>query len=361
MIKKIILFSIFIAVLIFSSPVFAQTGAKPDAVNPGLLPDSPLYFFEKIGENIRTFFTFGKSKAERHVKLAEERMAEIRLLRQKGKTEIADKTDQVYQRHVSKVLLEVKKNGLQESKKDQLLIRLVDKNIDNQKMLVEVYNKAPEKNKQRIKIKLENEKKKYADLIGKLSDKGKTTVIEKLKPDLNDLDKKIKELDIFKNNTLTSQTKYPDKPKIELIKKPNLAKDKPNTTKPELAVKLGNNQAPQTSLAPLGQGGGKPGMNEEGSTQVVNPKGNSGNSCSKLYICKINCGKDIIEKCNGYSANKMYQLLQCQGGCYKYNIFYGCGMEAGCDESCWQSYDSVCSPNKYESCISNCDDDFGDC
>jgi hypothetical protein len=108
-------------------------------------------------------------------------------------------------------------------------------------------------------------------------------------------------------------------------------------------------------LAPQDGGGGKPGMNEEGSTQVTPPQ-NSGGSCnSKLSLCKIQCGEDIVNNCTLYSSTHMYNLLNCRGSCMEYVLFYGCGMEAGCDSSCWENYEAACGPDAYYSCIGACE------
>ncbi|MFH1291834.1 MAG: DUF5667 domain-containing protein [bacterium] len=334
MFKKIILGLIFATLLLFCTSALAQTNTR---VKPGMLPDSPWYFLDRVGESVRTFFTFGKSKAERHIELAEERLAEIDSLNKKGKTEIAEKVTGDYDKEIDRVLLKIKKFPDKDIKSDELLIKLVKKNQDHQKMLVELFNKAPQASKQRLKLKLTNEKKKYLDLVDQISDSKQEAVLNILKSEQDSLDKKIEKLEL--------QTSTESNKRVDFLNKPPLSDEESLLQIKDIPT----------------QGGGKPGMSEDGSTQVTNPQGGSGNSCSKLYICKINCGKDIIEKCNGYSSNKMYQLLQCRGGCYKYNIFYGCGMEAGCDESCWQDYNTVCSPNKYESCISSCEGVFGDC
>ena len=104
---------------------------------------------------------------------------------------------------------------------------------------------------------------------------------------------------------------------------------------------------------------GKPGM-EDGTGQVVRPD-SCGNKNVKLYLCKISCGEDIINNCNGYSSTYLYQLNTCRGDCLSHNIFYGCGYEQGCDDPCWEDYDEECHPNVYNECIENCEEVHGDC
>lgn len=58
--------------------VFAQNGALPSA---GLTPASPFYFFDKLGEALREFFTFNpEGKARLQIEFAAERVAEIKIV-----------------------------------------------------------------------------------------------------------------------------------------------------------------------------------------------------------------------------------------------------------------------------------------
>ncbi|MCR4330792.1 MAG: DUF5667 domain-containing protein [Patescibacteria group bacterium] len=56
----------------------AQTSNMPSA---GLTPESALYFFDRLGENLQEFFTFNKeAKAKLQIEFANERIAEIKIL-----------------------------------------------------------------------------------------------------------------------------------------------------------------------------------------------------------------------------------------------------------------------------------------
>lgn len=80
--------------IIFSGTVLAHDSRL---VNPGTLPDSPFYFFERIFESVGSLFTFGaKAKAERALRLAEERLAEAEALADKGKHSLAEKAVRRY-------------------------------------------------------------------------------------------------------------------------------------------------------------------------------------------------------------------------------------------------------------------------
>jgi hypothetical protein len=63
--------------------VYAQDEELPD---PGITPDSPFYFFDKLTKNIGMFFTFGdEAKAEKALRYAEERLSEARAMALKNK------------------------------------------------------------------------------------------------------------------------------------------------------------------------------------------------------------------------------------------------------------------------------------
>ncbi|MDI6903845.1 MAG: DUF5667 domain-containing protein [Methanocellales archaeon] len=82
----------------FGGVVFAQEAELP---NPGLTPDSPFYFLDTLGEKIVMFFTFGaEKKAERAFKIAEEKLAEVTAMAQKGKAEALEKASKKYEEYL---------------------------------------------------------------------------------------------------------------------------------------------------------------------------------------------------------------------------------------------------------------------
>ena len=93
--KAISLLITLVFLLSLGTGVLAQETELPD---PGMTPDSPFYFLEIIAEEIGTFFTFGDlKKAERHAALAEERLAEVQAVIEKGKSELAEKNLEIYE------------------------------------------------------------------------------------------------------------------------------------------------------------------------------------------------------------------------------------------------------------------------
>jgi sugar-specific transcriptional regulator TrmB len=62
-------------------------------VRPGILPDSAIYFLDRFSEEVRYFFTFGKvNKADYKIRQAEERLAELKIVYEKG---VREKTEEL--------------------------------------------------------------------------------------------------------------------------------------------------------------------------------------------------------------------------------------------------------------------------
>jgi len=101
---------------LFTGTVYAQDEELPD---PGITPDSPFYFFDKLGKNIGMFFTFGpENKARKALKYAEERLAEARVMAEKNKAKAlrnaADDYDE-FMAMANKRIREVKKQDISEN------------------------------------------------------------------------------------------------------------------------------------------------------------------------------------------------------------------------------------------------------
>lgn len=98
--KKFLMVSI-IAILAltfcFSGVVYAQE-AEATLPDPGTTPDSPFYFMDKWGKQISLFFTFNAGdKAQKALRYADERMAEIDVMMAQNKIKEADRAANEYQ------------------------------------------------------------------------------------------------------------------------------------------------------------------------------------------------------------------------------------------------------------------------
>lgn len=142
-----------ISMLIFSfgSGILAQETELPNA---GLTPDSLFYFLETIIEWIGNFFTFGDlKKAERHIALAAERLAEAQAVVEKGKPEFAEKTLQRYEDQLNNSIVRAKK-AMAEGENTEKVMKVIAKvgkaTSVHLEVLAEVYEKAPEQAKSAI-------------------------------------------------------------------------------------------------------------------------------------------------------------------------------------------------------------------
>jgi hypothetical protein len=107
--KKTIITMLAVAIIVSAGPVFAQSNDLPE---PGILPGSPAYFIKGFFEGVGTFFTFGNSaKAERHLYLAEKRLAEAQVLAERG-DERAQVAVARYEDQFAKANERAKKKGL---------------------------------------------------------------------------------------------------------------------------------------------------------------------------------------------------------------------------------------------------------
>jgi hypothetical protein len=71
------------------------TGAPPEFLYPGLLPDHPLYFLKDLYYRLRTRLVLGlDNQAEWYLKLADKRVAEARELARRGKMDLATRAGQ---------------------------------------------------------------------------------------------------------------------------------------------------------------------------------------------------------------------------------------------------------------------------
>ncbi|MDO8442967.1 MAG: hypothetical protein Q7S81_01785 [bacterium] len=81
--KKTFISSTFALVALFafaSGTAFAQ-GTQVNLPSAGFTPESPFYFLDRLGENLRQFFTFNpEAKAKLQIEFAGERISEIKIM-----------------------------------------------------------------------------------------------------------------------------------------------------------------------------------------------------------------------------------------------------------------------------------------
>lgn len=133
-----------------------NASAQENLTNPGILPDSPFYFLKTWKESIQTFFTFGaENKAKQHLHLAEVRLAEYQKMIEEGKTEIAAKTIEKYEKQLNHAL--EKAEEAKEKGKDAAKLKeeVSEKILKHQEVLNNVLDKVPEEAQKGIEKAIE--------------------------------------------------------------------------------------------------------------------------------------------------------------------------------------------------------------
>jgi hypothetical protein len=112
---------------------------------PAILPDSPFYFIKRIGEGLVNFLTFGKvNQAKRALELSQVRLAESQDLLEKNKTDLAQKANQEYQTMLGEASQFAQKAQEDGKNIDDILIQISKKTLNNQQVLLNILEKAPE-------------------------------------------------------------------------------------------------------------------------------------------------------------------------------------------------------------------------
>jgi len=169
--KKIIYSLILLTLLFWAVSILAQDTNLP---SPGTLPDSPFYFVKIWKEAIKNFFTFGaENKAKQFLHLADVRLAEYQKMIEKGKTEIAQKTLDKYEKQLNRALQKIEE--LKNENKDtqdisQKLGNTLSKHIE---ILQTNLQKVPDVAKKGIENAIENSSKAI-DKLGSKTKKEKS-------------------------------------------------------------------------------------------------------------------------------------------------------------------------------------------
>jgi len=82
-------------------PAFARAQEAAELADPGILPDSPFYFFKTFGEDARLFFTFNDTERVRlKLTYAGNRLAEAKAMQDRNDTVEVDRLLLRYREHV---------------------------------------------------------------------------------------------------------------------------------------------------------------------------------------------------------------------------------------------------------------------
>ena len=195
--KKI---SLILASLILVSLIGTVLAQETELPDPGLTPDSPFYFLERISEEIGTFFTFGDlKKAERYAALATERVAEARAVVEKGKPEAAEKALKRYRYQLEKALVQAEKakvKGKNIEKVTEIVAKATSKHLT---VLERVLEKVPEQAKEAITKALENSKNGHITALKALAGENLAKAVEINMDSANGRLEKVKQRVVEKN------------------------------------------------------------------------------------------------------------------------------------------------------------------
>src|SRR3989339_735448 len=155
---KFLLFgSVLLFISLFSFPsreraedagVDTSTTESIQLVKPAVLPGSPLYFFKRLGEGIVNLLTFGKAnQAKRALDLSQTRLAEGQALLEKNKIDLSQKSNEEYQTMISEASRLAQKAQEEGKNVDSILTQISQETLENQQVLLNVIEKAPEKAK----------------------------------------------------------------------------------------------------------------------------------------------------------------------------------------------------------------------
>ncbi len=204
------LFIIIISILFLVSATNIQTGlpvvssAKAGILDelpgPKIMPDSSFYFLKVWYEKIITFLSFGDlRKAERYSKLAERRLYEAKKMAEKGKGELTKQLLKEYEKvlnnafkRAEKLKKEAEEKAKQELKEraNQVLEKVSESTLENQKVLLKIYELVPDEAKQTIEKVIEITKIGYERAVDAVSGIKK----EELKQRIEDIKEAAKEL-----------------------------------------------------------------------------------------------------------------------------------------------------------------------
>ena len=166
--QKIFLLVVVLSFLVAAPGVLAQDSDLP---SPGITPDSPFYFLKTWKESIQTFFTFGvENKAKQFLHLSEVRLVEYQKMIEKGKTEIAQKTLEKYEKQLSHALEKAEEAKEKGKDVEKLETSISERVLKYQEVLTEVLAKAPEQAKKGIEKAIEMSKKGYETAIEAVSE-----------------------------------------------------------------------------------------------------------------------------------------------------------------------------------------------
>lgn len=164
-----------IAALLVNAEAIDTAKTQENELNvedPGILPDSPFYFFKTVYERIQIFATLNKDKkAMLEMKLANKRLREAQKMADIGKTDQAEKMLQKWQERVDRITQKLEARKAKGEKVENLLEKLKENHLRQQEHMDEIYEKVPENAKDAILKAKERSDRGLENAIEKINSK----------------------------------------------------------------------------------------------------------------------------------------------------------------------------------------------
>ena len=168
MFKNLIYPILALSLLAIPVAVFAQ---EEETVDPMLIstleqevdvpiaPDSPFYFFTSVIEGIDLLLTFDEDvKLDKELLFAERRVAEMDMVAAEGDTELLDKLQAKYEKHIQNAEKIAAKNQEKEQEMVQKIVEAQEKHV---RQLQDVADKVPLNAKESIDRVIEDTQNKF--------------------------------------------------------------------------------------------------------------------------------------------------------------------------------------------------------
>lgn len=170
--KKLISLLLILTVLL--SVGLSIRAEEESIAKPGIMPDSPFYFLDSIGESIGMFFAFSsEAKIQKALDYAEEKLAEGEFMIKNPKA--LEKANARYEKYMKKV--EERVNRIRE-RKENLSETVVERMSKHFEVLDRVIEKAPEQAREGLMRSRENSIRRYEKAIEGLFEKKFDKAIE---------------------------------------------------------------------------------------------------------------------------------------------------------------------------------------
>jgi len=181
--KKSVIISFLVLVVLFASPVSASVGTKA-----GIKPSSFFYFFDTAFEKVSMFFTFNpEKKAQKALGYANERLAEAEAVAESNDAEAIKTAIIGYESNIT-FATEKSKEVKEKGKTESLLASITDNTSRHQEILNNVLLKVPDEAKEAVTNALEFSQKRYEEATQQIAElKGE---VEQLKKEVVELKKK---------------------------------------------------------------------------------------------------------------------------------------------------------------------------